>query len=246
MGRLTNVGVGVMVLACASHAGAQQPATGDAEAKRSTELLGGMASPVFIDAHSDLRYRIKGMEAYGDGHHRDAFNYFRLASRYADKTSQALVGVMYWTGDGVARDRPLGYAWMELAASRGYTELQRQLRIYWSQLNDEERAKAMVLRGTLDADYGDDVGARRLTLEIGTSRSQVTGSHLGWVGNGYATYGDNTVEDLSKFDKALHMNTAEYLQVKDLQWQMQMSGHVKVGDPEQVAPPPVNPTRPAA
>ena len=245
MGRLTVLGVVILALAGAEHASAQQ-ADDATDIKRSVELLGGMESRVFVDAHSDLRYRNKGMEAYREGHRRDAFHYFRLASRYADKTSQALVGVMYWTGDGVAKDRALGYAWMDLAASRGYPELQRQRQLYMDQLSDAERAKAAELRPTLDADYGDVAGAKRLTLEIGASRAQVTGSHVGWLGSGFVAYGDNAVEDFSKFDKALHMNTAEYLQVKDVQWQLQMNSRVTVGDPEPAPPPAGKPTRPAA
>lgn len=244
MGRFTRIGLIVLTLAWTHHASAEESSAA-ADIKRSTELLGGMESRVFIDAHSDLRYRNKGMEAYREGHRRDAFNYFRLASRYADKTSQALVGVMYWTGDGVGKDRALGYAWMDLAASRSYPELLRQRQFYMDQLSDAERAKALLLRGTLDADYGDVAGAKRLTLEIGASRAQVSGSHVGWVGTVSATYGDNAVEDFSKFDKALHMNTAEYLQVKDVQWQLQMNGRVDVGDPEPM-PAPAKPTRPAA
>ena len=245
MGRLAVLGMVILVLAWAGHASAQQ-ADDATDIKRSTELLGGMESPLFVDAHSDLRYRYKGQEAYREGHHGDAFHYFRLASRYADKTSQSLVSVMYWTGDGVTKDRPLAYAWMELAASRGYPELLRQRQLYWDQLSDAERAKARELRPTLEADYGDAVGARRLTLEIGASRAQVTGSHVGWLGTGSVSYGDNAVEDFSKFDKALHMNTAEYLDVKDLQWQLQMNSRVDVGEPERVEPPPAHPTRPAS
>lgn len=245
MGRLAGIGVVILGLACAGHALAQQAAD-TTDIKRSTELLKGMESRVFVDAHSDLRYRYKGMEAYGEGHHRDAFHYFRLASRYADKTSQSLVGVMYWTGDGVAMDRPLAYAWMELAASRGYPELLRQRQIYWDQLSAAERAKARELRPTLEDDYGDAAGSSRLTLEIGASLRQVTGSHVGWLGNGSAMYGDNAVEDFSSFDKALHMKTAEYLQVKDVQWELQMNSRVNVGEPEPVEPPRTKPTRPAA
>jgi hypothetical protein len=245
MARLATFGVVILALAGASHAWAQQAADAT-DIKRDTELLGGMESRLFVDVHSDLRYRYKGQQAYREGHHGDAFHYFRLASRYADKTSQSLVSVMYWTGDGVAQDRPLAYAWMELAASRGYPELQRQHQLYWDQLSDAERAKARELRPTLEADYGDAVGARRLTLEIGASRAQVTGSHVGWLGSGSATYGDNAVEDFSKFDKALHMNTAEYLDVKDLQWQLQMNSRVSVGEPEPVPAPPRNPAHPAA
>jgi len=244
MSRRVHIGM-MLALACTAPAWAQQ-ASEDVAAKRSSELVGGMASPVFVDAHSDLRFRNRGLQAYGDGRPRDAFHYFQLASRYADKASQALVSVMYWTGDGVAKDRPLAYAWMDLAASRGYPELQHQRQLYWDQLSETERAKALALRGTLDADYGDDIGARRLTLEIGTSRSQVTGSHVGWIGNGSVSYGGSAVEDFSKFDKALHMNTTEYLQTKDAQWQWQMRSRVTVGEPEPVPPPPLDPMRPAA
>lgn len=245
MDRPIRILVLILALAAAGRGWAQQ-ADAATSVKRSAEQLGGMASPVFIDAHSDLRYRSKGMEAYAQGRPRDAFHYFQLASRYADKASQALVAVMYWTGDGVSRDRPLGYAWIDLAASRGYPELKRQQQIYWNQLTDAERAKALALRATLDGEYGDLVGSRRLTLDIGSARSQVTGSRVGWLGAGSAAYGNGAVEDFSKFDKALHMNTAEYLQVKDLQWQLQMNSRVHVGEPEPVVPPRVNPSRPAA
>lgn len=245
MGRLTSIGVALMALAMAGHALAQQAAD-SAEVKRSAELLGGMESLLFVDAHSDLRFRSKGMQAYKEGDRRAAFHYFRLASRYADKTSQALVGVMYWTGDGVAANRPLAYAWMDLAASRGYPELQHQRQLYWDRLSEAERSKALALRPTLDADYGDVAGAKRLTLEIGAARAQVTGSHVGWLGNGGAFYGDNAVADFSKYDKALHMNTAEYLQVKDVQWQLQMNSRVDVGEPEPAEPPRDPPARPAA
>jgi TPR repeat protein len=240
-------------LACGSAARAQKAASAPGDLKRSGAVLADMATGPFIDAHPDLRFRHLGMAAYREGRRREALDDFRLASRYVDKASQSIVALMYWTGDGVGRDRALAYAWMDLAASRGYPELQHQRDLYRAQLTDAERDHARELRQTLEPDYGDEAGARRLTLELGSIRSQVTGSRLGWVGSGVVIYADSASraaggesvagllagsapsQDMSSIGDSLRLNTAQYLQMKDLQWQLQMlKGHVDVGDPQPV------------
>lgn len=242
---------------------AQAPSEGDL--KRSGAVLADMATRPFIEGHSDLRFRHLGVDAYREGRKRVAFANFRLASRYADKTSQALIALMYWIGDGVPHDRARAYAWMDLAASRGYPELQRQRDLYWAQLTDEERAQARYLRRSLDGDYGDEAGVRRLTLELGGIRSAVTGSHLGWVGTGVVIYADSASQaaagrtvagllggaassrDMSMAGDSQRLSAAEYQRMKDLQWQVQMmQGHVEVGDPEQVAKPAADEGKPPA
>ena len=239
---------------------AQTPSEGDI--KRSGAVLADMDTGSFIKEHPDLRFRHLGMEAYREGRKQEAFENFRLASRYADKTSQALIALMYWTGDGVPRDRARAYAWIELAASRGYPELQRQRDLYWMQMTDEERMQARELRQTLDGDYGDEAGMRRLTVELGSIRSAVTGSHLGWVGSGVVIYADSASQaaagqavaglldgsasgqDMSVASDSKRLTTAEYLRMKDLQWQVQMQGRVEVGDLQQVDKPPVDEPKP--
>ncbi|WP_201315380.1 sel1 repeat family protein [Dyella sp. EPa41] len=247
----------LFVAAGGGHAAwAQQAASSSSDFRRSGAVLADMDTGTFIDAHPDLHFRHLGMAAYHDGHKREAFDYFLIASRYADKASQAIVALMYWTGDGAPHDRPLAYAWMELAASRGYPELQHQCDLYWAQLNDEERGQARDQRQALEAGYGDDAGARRLTRELGSIRSQVTGSHLGWVGYGVVIQADSAgraaggesvagllrgaavSRDMSSISDSVRLNTAQYLQMKDLQWQIRMSkGRVEVGDPESIRPP---------
>lgn len=232
---------------------AQAPSPGDI--RRSGAVLADMDTGSFIREHPDLRFRHLGMDAYREGRKREAFENFRLASRYADKASQALIALMYWTGDGVPRDRGRAYAWIELAASRGYPELQRQRDLYWMQMTDEERTEARDLRQTLDGDYGDEAGMRRLTVELGSIRSAVTGSHLGWVGSGVVIYADSASQaaagqsvagllsgsasgqDMSIANDSKRLTTADYMRMKDLQWQVQMQGHVEVGDPQPVAKP---------
>lgn len=256
MRRLAMLSLLFVTATCSGTAWAQQTATSSGDLKRSGAVLADMATGPFIDAHPDLRFRDLGMAAYREGHKREAFDDFLMASRYLDKASQAIVGVMYWTGDGAPHDRALAYAWMELAASRSYPELQHQRDLYWAQLNDEERDRARGLRQTLEADYGDHAGARRLTRELGSIRSQVTGSHLGWVGYGVVIYADSASRaaagesaagllgaaaasrDMSSISDSVRLDTAQYLQMKDLQWQVQMlKGLVDVGDPESIRPP---------
>lgn len=237
----------------AESAWAQHAAVSSGDLKRSGAVLADMATGPFVDAHSDLRFRDLGMNAYREGRKREALEIFLLASRYVDKASQAVVALMYWTGDGASHDRALAYAWMDLAASRGYPELQHQRDLYWAQLSDDERDRTRDLRQSLEADYGDDVGARRLTRELGSIRSQVTGSHLGWAGYGVVIHADSASraaggesvagllgstaasQDMSSISDAIRLNTAQYLQMKDLQWHVQMmKAHVAVGDLEPI------------
>lgn len=238
---------------CGGGAWAQQAASSSGDLKRSGAALADMATGSFIDAHPDLRFRNLGMAAYREGHKREAFDQFLIASRYAYKASQAIVGLMYWTGDGAPRDRSQAYAWMELAASCGYPELQRQRDLCWRQLGHEERDRARSLRQNLEVDYGDDAGAGRLTLELGGIRSQVTGSRLGWTGYGVVIHANSASRaaagegvaglsggavasrDMSSISDSTRLTATQYLQMKDLQWQVQMlKGHVDVGELESI------------
>ena len=72
---------------------------------------------------SDLRFRLHGLEEFKAGRHEDAFKFFQRASFYADKPSQGMVAEMLWNGQGVAKDPALAYAWMDLAAERGYVDM---------------------------------------------------------------------------------------------------------------------------
>ncbi len=256
MATRTRWGIAGAVLLLHGMALAQQPAMSDSAMRRVGAALADMQTRPFIEAHPDLRFRYLGMQAYHEGRKREAMEHFLLAARYADKTSQALISLMYWTGDGVALDRPRGYAWMDLAASRGYVELKRQRDMYWNALNEPEREQAATLRRSLDADYGDAGGTRRMTLELGSVRSAVTGSHLGWAGNGVVMFadpasraasGENVANlvgrsgamgtDLGQLYDTVRLDTTQYQELKDLQWQVQMQGRVDVGPLQPVAKP---------
>lgn len=94
-----------------------------------------LISEAFLSSHPDLSNRLRGFHELQRGSPQRAAAYFRRASRYADKTSQAMYAEMLWTGNGVARDRAAAYAWMNLAAERGYTSLLAAREHYWASLN---------------------------------------------------------------------------------------------------------------
>lgn len=137
----------------------------------------------YLLAHPDQRYRLLGNDARRNGRLDEARDYFRRAARYADKLSQGALAEMYWNGEGVARNRPLAYAWMDLAAERGSRLLLAHRERYWAQLTPAERSQAVREGELLYAEYGDRAAKPRLERKLSTARRRVTGSRAGWVGN---------------------------------------------------------------
>ncbi|QNJ99714.1 sel1 repeat family protein [Dyella telluris] len=219
------------------------------EQKQLEELDAVMAQPSLVAHHSDLYFRGLGAEAYQAGSKRRALSMFIAASRYADKPSQAMVAAMYWNGEGTAVDRPRAYAWMDLAADRGYRDLVIQRELYWSRLTPAERDAALAVGKEIFDEYGDERGRRRLRAEFHHELMRGTGSHTGAVGNGTTTTSlgllgaghagaqgyllDGNATPLSSYYSSAVWSADEYLRLKDLQWELQ--GHVKVGDPEPVS-----------
>lgn len=156
---------------------AQDPRPGGVD--RETVLNNGG----FLSAHPDLRWRREGLWALEQGRGGEALTFFQRAARYADKPSQAMLAEMLWTGRGVAVDRPLAYAWMDLAAERGYPGFLAHRERYWQALSEAERERAVRVGRPLMDEYGDAVAKPRLARLLERGRRNVTGSRTGFVGN---------------------------------------------------------------
>lgn len=206
-------------------------------------------SEAFLRAHPDQRLRKSGMQAYQRRHFKDALEDFRTAARYADKTSQAMVAEMLWKGEGVARDRALAYAWMDLAAERSYPSLLAMRERYWSELDAAERARAVEVGQTVYAEYADDVAKPRLERELLTARNKATGSRLGHVGTlaiPGSTAGAKRVDEVtglnnfknftdgSKYYAGEYWDAQQYWKWQDAQWRSLDKGSVVVGAPQGV------------
>jgi hypothetical protein len=143
---------------------------------------GTLSSP-FNTPESDGRPGVKaykeGMHAFNRDDYKHAVHMLKVAASWAYKPAEYNLGVMYFQGEGVPEDRPLGAAWLVLAAERGnpnYTAA-RDVVITW--LSATEFARADELWGQLKQTYGDEVALRRAKAQWALARSQKTGSRVG-------------------------------------------------------------------
>lgn len=116
----------------------------------------------FRKAHPDLQHRLRGQAHYEDGEFEQALAEFTEAASFGDKLSQAMLAELYWEGQGVRVDRSLAYAWMDLAAERGFVAFVAKRERFWQALDAAERVRALELGATLYANHGDEVALPRM------------------------------------------------------------------------------------
>jgi len=138
-----------------------------------------LSTPGFANNHPDYQLRRDGLIAYERGRFDEAMTALRRSARYADKASQALIAQMLWQGDGVAIDRSAAYAWMDLAAERGYPMMLGKREQYWNALTESERARAIDVGQVLYAEFGDEVAKPRLERELRKGLLTKTGTRVG-------------------------------------------------------------------
>lgn len=205
----------------------------------------------FLDSHPDLRYRLLGMERYKSGQHEEALRFFRRASRYGDKLSQAMVAEMLWEGHGDAQNRALGYAWMDVAAERGYRLLTAKREQYWAALDESERTRALTAGRDILEEYGDTAALPRIATVLRRASKQVTGSRTGasatgrsmeiWIPGPGSRVNPNAVHVISaaSFYEPDFWDPDKYQAWHDGMWEWSESrpGRVIVGTPEEAMQP---------
>ena len=193
----------------------------------------------FLSGHPDLRFRIRGLDEFKAGNLEDAFRYFQRAAFYADKPSQGMLAEMYWNGQGVGEDRALAYAWMDLAAERGYLTFATARERYWGELDEVERARAVEQGQAVYGTYGDAAAQPRLATVLRRERGKMTGSRLG-SGSGNLQVlvagpdGEFESIDGSKFYDPKYWDPEQYQAWHDSVWMRPRIGRVNVGDVEKV------------
>jgi hypothetical protein len=137
--------------------------------------------------HPDLFGEYAGMQRYARGNYREALRYFEIGAYYADKLSQLCIGLLYYNGEGVAKDLVTAYAWLDLAAERDYPDFIATRDRVRAELTPEQLAKAEALRSELVARYGDAVAKPRMEQQLRFGQAQMTGSHTGFDFGAYHT-----------------------------------------------------------
>lgn len=187
--------------------------------------------------HPDLYGRFTGMHCFADHHYTCALKYFKYGAYYADKFSQLAVGLMYANGTGVAKNLPLAWAWLALAASRGYPGFVATRERIGHELDAAQRTQAQAELKKLDATYGDAVAEPRMLAAMRMAlMNDMTGSRLGYDGGVIIIPGPSYqagAPTLTPFgfgnplrDKWYWTPTKQYFVQRDAQWG---SGTVTVG-----------------
>lgn len=211
------------------HAQATKPAPSDPTSDP-TMLAAG-----FLDGHPDLRFRMQGLDAYGQGQHAKAIERFRQAAYFGDKASQAIVGEMLWAGRGTAPDRVMALVWMDLAAERGYPRFVNTRNGYWNALSPAERQRARDLAGAIYAEYGDAAADPRLARVLRRERARMSGSRVGSLSSPVQIIvpGHGSIDGTRFYDPQF-WEPRQYRAWHDAFWENVREGVVRVGDPEKV------------
>jgi hypothetical protein len=202
-----------------------------------------ISSEGFLSAHPDLRHRLNGLAQYEKGAMEYALTAFKRAARFGDKPSQAMLGEMYWKGEGVSAQPAEAYIWMDLAAERGYPLFLSRREHFWSAMTAEQRADALARGPNYYDQFGDAVATARLAKVLKRGKREVTGSRVGFVGNlsiilpspggGIRVSGEDFYRDE-------YWVLDQYLAWQDRNWKDLPQGRVEIGplqsDPASPAP----------
>ncbi|MFT3790649.1 MAG: hypothetical protein QM741_06145 [Rudaea sp.] len=198
----------------------------------------------YLSSHPDSRYRISGLKRYKARNFAEAFEDFHKAARYADKLSQASIAMMLWDGIGVRQNRTEAYAWMDLAAERGYRQFVVLQKYYWQNLNEKERNTALQVSKEVFENYGDTVAKPRLESELKkvmpATGTRLKGAAAG-AGNSVRIHLKGPTTDITEYsvDSAEYYSPhywdpKEYWSWVDTQYQKDLRPDVTIGPPVQM------------
>lgn len=97
----------------------------------------------------------KGCEMFKRGDGKGAIEQWTVAASWAVKEAQYNLGIAYYKGQGTAANRPLGVAWLAVAAERRNPEFSESLAAAWMESSADEQRRANELYADLLQRYGD-------------------------------------------------------------------------------------------
>lgn len=175
--------------------------------------VGPLSGANFNTPESDGRPGVKfftlGAWAYKKGDYAHAVDMYKVAASWAYKPAEYNLGLMYFKGEGVPVNRPLGAAWMILAAERGDPLYAKARDLMVTALTNTQFVETDKLWSELRNTYGDKVALRRAETQWAWVANNETGSHvrggaIGELAIGVENTG-NAPKPLSATGKPLHM-----------------------------------------
>ncbi|WP_442683347.1 hypothetical protein ACSBPQ_01590 [Stenotrophomonas sp. JC08] len=102
-----------------------------------------------------------GHKYWESGKYESARQMLELAAGWGNKAAQRALGVAYFNGDGLTEDRPLGLAWLALAAERKEPAAAMLYNSALARTSVDEQRTAVRMLVQLRERYADDVAALR-------------------------------------------------------------------------------------
>lgn len=133
------------------------------------------------DGRPGYKYYVLGVWALCRHDYAHAINMFKVAGSWGYKPAEYSLGIMYFRGSGTRVDRPLGAAWMALAAEQGPAPYAKVRDLMVGHLAGDELAQMEQWHDELAPAYG-ELGVRRAFRQWGLAYKAATGSHLGHPG----------------------------------------------------------------
>jgi hypothetical protein len=144
---------------------------------------GNLSNGNFNTPESEGRPGVKffalGVQAFRKGDYRHAIDMYKVAASWAYKPAEYNLAVMYFKGQGVPVDRPLGAAWMVLAAERGDASYVQARDMMVTLLSKSEFMQTDEHWGSLRKTYGDAVALRRAKAQWAWVKTHQTGTRVG-------------------------------------------------------------------
>lgn len=126
----------------------------------------------------------RAIHAVKDRDQKAAIRRLKISASWGEKIAQYDLGLMYWKGDGVSKDRAMAVAWLALADQRhNSARIEGSLQYAYGKLDAKQRQQADVDFGTLVKTYGDKVALTRARMAWRRSAQETTGSRLGFTGD---------------------------------------------------------------
>lgn len=131
------------------------------------------------DGRPGVKFFAYGVQAFKKGDVTHAIRMYKVAASWAYKPAEYNLGVLYFKGEGVPVNRPLGAAWMVLAAERGEPQYVKARDLMVTLLTNTQFDETNELWSELKQTYGDKVALRRAKAQWAWVKSQQTGTRVG-------------------------------------------------------------------
>ena len=120
-----------------------------------------------------------GVQAVKKGDYEHALAMYKVAASWAYKPAEYNIGVMYLSGQGVAKDLSQALAWMALAAERNEPQYVRARQLVYDHLTPAQYEQANAIWRDLLPTYGDETALPRAKSRWREARQNATGSRVG-------------------------------------------------------------------